>query len=181
MSFYNNVCEKIKKLNLDKKTKIIIVVGFLAILIIVISELDFKKDKETTDNTEYSNEEYCSYLENKVKGFIESIDGAGKTEVIITLAETTEFIYATDDKDVIKNNTNIDDASYEKKYVIVKNNNSNEGLLLKTIEPKIRGIAISCEGGNNTKVQEQIYSSIGALFDISTSNISISKLTNVEE
>mgnify|MGYP003306590339 CR=1 FL=1 len=45
-------------------------------------------------------------LESKIKTLIEKIEVSGNTDVIITLSETTEYIYATDDKDVRKNNNN---------------------------------------------------------------------------
>ncbi len=180
MNIINDFSTLIKKIKLDKKTTILIIVGFLAIFILFISELDFEK-KEEPINKDLSDEEYCDYLENKIKNFIEKIDGAGKTEVIITLSETTEYIYATDDKDVRKNNSDGDDSSLEKDYVIIENDNNDVGLLIKTIEPKIRGVAVSCEGGNNIEVQEQIYSTIEALLNIKTSNISISKLSLTED
>ena len=173
--------EKIKKLNFDKKKITIFIAGLFLIVMIFISELSSIDDTEENIESVDSDEEYCIYLETKIKSFIEKIDGAGKTEVIITLSETKEYIYATDDKDVRKNNTNSDDSSVEKDYVIIENDNNDVGLLIKTIEPKIRGVAISCEGGDNTKVQQQIYSTVEALLDISTSNISISKLANSEE
>ncbi len=181
MNIFDNISNKIKRLNLDKKTKIIIIVGFSLIMLFFISELDFEKNDEIEINEEMSDAEYCIYLENKIKNFIEKIDGAGKTEVIITLAETTEYIYATDNKDTQKNNSNSDDSTVQKDYVIIENNNNDEGLLIKTIEPKVRGVAISCEGGNNSHVQQQIYSTISAILDISTSSISISKLSVSEE
>ena len=145
------------------------------------SEIFFQEDDVEEIETYNTDEEYCVYLENKIQSYIEKIDGAGKTEVIITLSETTEYIYATDDKDVRKNNSNSDDATIEKDYVIIENNNNDVGLLIKTIEPKVRGVAVSCEGGDNAKVQQQIFSTIEALLDISTSNISISKLSLTEE
>ncbi len=181
MNIINDFSTLIKKVKLDKKTLILICVGFLTILILFISELDFEKKEEETISKEISDEEYCNYLEEKIKNFIEKIDGAGKTEVVITLAETTEYIYATDDKDVQKNNSNGDDSSIEKDYVIIEKDNNDVGLLIKTIEPKIRGVAVSCEGGNNIEVQQQIYSTIEALLNIKTSNISISKLSLTED
>ena len=175
--FYNII----KKLNLDKKTALLIIIGFLVIIILFVSEIDFNNQKENEDVSTISDDKYCDYLELKLKGFIEKIDGAGKTEVIITLAETTEYIYATDDKDVKKNNSDSDNSTMEKDYVIIENNNNDVGLLIKTIEPKIRGVAVSCEGGDNIAVQEQIYSTIKSILDINTSNISISKLSYMEE
>ena len=177
MDNFKKIIDKIKK---DKKSIIIFACGILIIVLIMISEIDIEKEKEIVDD-EVSDTEYCSYLESKIKDFVETIDGAGKTEVIITLAETTEYIYATDDKDTRKNSSSNNDYTLQKDYVIIDNNNNDEGLLIKTIEPKARGVAISCEGADNIKVQEQIYSTVEALLDLNTSDISISKLSLSEE
>lgn len=181
MNYLNLICSNFKKINLDKKTIIILIAGFLGILLLFFSEFSSQDDNDEEIEAYNTDEEYCIYLENKIQSYIETIEGAGKTEVIITLSETTEYIYATDDKDVRKNNANSDDATIEKDYVIIENNNNDVGLLIKTIEPKVRGVAVCCEGGDNTKVQQQIFSAIEALLDISTSNISISKLSYTEE
>lgn len=181
MNYLNLIRNRIKQLNLDKKTIVILIVGFLGIFVMFLSEFNGQEDDSEEMVTYNTDEEYCIYLENKIQSYIEKIDGAGKTKVIITLSETTEYIYATDDKDVRKNNTNSDDATIEKDYVIIENNNNDVGLLIKTIQPKVRGVAVSCEGGDNTKVQQQIFSTIEALLDIKTSNISISKLSYTED
>lgn len=180
MNIVGNFFNFIKKINLNKRTTILLIASFLMIIVLFVSELDFEPEKEEI-KSELSDKEYCDYLEEKIKHFIERIDGAGKTEVIITLAETTEYIYATDDRDVRKNNSSSDDSTIEKDYVIIENENNDVGLLIKTIEPKIRGVAVSCEGGDNVKVQQQIYSTIEAVLNVKISSISISKLSLAED
>lgn len=173
----------INKLKIDKKTALFVVIGFTAILIIFLSELgNSGEKKEISINTEeLSSVTYCEYLEDKVAEIVESIEGAGKTKVMITLSETTEYIYATNDKDSRKNSENTDDSTFENDYVIIENNSNDTGLLIKTIEPKVRGVAVVCEGGNDSTVQRQIYSAVSAVLNISTSRISISKLNVTEE
>lgn len=167
----------------NKKLALITIAGFVIITIIFISELNFDTDdsNKISIKEEMSTEEYCMYLEEKVTNIIECIEGAGKTKVMITLSETTEYIYATNDKNTKKSNDANDDTTIENDYVIIEKDNNDTGLLIKKIEPKIRGVAIVCEGGNNSTVQNQIYSATSAVLNISTSRISISKLTYMEE
>lgn len=170
------------KLKIDKKTALFIIVGFTAILLIFLSELSSSGEEENKSiPQEMSSVSYCEYLEDKVKEIVESIEGAGKAKVMITLSETTEYIYATNDKDSSKNSENTDDYTFENDYVIIENNSNDTGLLVKTIEPKVRGVAVVCEGGNDSAVQRQIYSAVSAVLNISTSRISISKLNVTEE
>ena len=174
--------EYLKNIKLDKKTMYAVIVGIVSIAVIFFSEISIpEKEDDDKMHDEFSNKDYCSQLEDKIESFIENIDGAGKTKVIITLSETTEYIYAKDGKETIKNNENNDDKTLENDYVIIKNNNNNSGLLIKTIEPKIRGVAVSCEGGDKTEVQQAIFSAVGALLNLNTSRISISKLSSQEE
>lgn len=182
MNNVKQILDRFELLKENKKVLVIILVGFLIIILIFLSELDFDTSEESIKQTnEYNNNEYCLYLENKVTEIIESIDGAGKTKVMITLSETTEYIYATDDKDNRKQTDSSNDSNTQNDYVIIEKDNNDTGLLIKTIEPKVRGIAVVCEGGDNISVQNQIYSVVSAVLNINTSRISIAKLTLSEE
>lgn len=175
--------EKTNKANINKKTALFVVIGLAGMFLILISEMDLgsEKDKKEISNDSFSTVEYCDYLESKVEEIVRSIDGAGETRVMITLSETTEYVYATNDKNTRKNTENSADTVSEREYIIIERDNNDTGLLLKTIEPKVRGVAVVCEGGDNAQVQQQIYSAVGAVLSLSTSRISISKLTVTEE
>lgn len=183
MSFLKSFFQKSDVIKNNKKLALIVIAGFMIIVLIFISELDFNSidSKKNEIKEEMSTEEYCAYLEEKVTEIVECIDGAGKAKVMITLSETTEYVYATNDKNTRKNNDTSDDSSTENDYVIIEKDSNDTGLLIKTIEPKVRGVAIVCQGGNNSTVQNQIYSAISAVLNISTSRISISKLSYLEE
>lgn len=177
-----SIKDYLNKIKIDKRTALFVIVGFTVILIIFFSEMsNSQKEELSYEKNEMSSISYCEYLEGKVQEIVESIDGAGKAQVMITLSETTEYIYATNDKDSRKNSENNDDLTYENDYVIIENNSNDTGLLIKTIEPKVRGVAVVCEGGSDSTVQRQIYSAISAVLNISTSRISISKLNDTEE
>jgi stage III sporulation protein AG len=173
----NELIAKLKSSNFKKKNILIIVLGFLSIFIIFISEFDSDNDNDKNVKANNDSSDYCAIIEQKIESFIESIDGAGETRVIVTISETTEYIYATDDKESKKLNDNSEDWTVENNYIIIKNSNVNSGLLIKTIEPKIRGVAIACEGGDDVDVQEQIISAVSAVLNINSSKISISKLS----
>lgn len=174
----------LNKFKIDKKTALFLVVGFSAILVIFFTEfisLDDNDETVNNNNQDMSPMSYCEYLEDKVQEIVESIEGAGETKVMITLSETTEYVYATNGKDTRKSDENSDDSTNENDYVIIDDNNNDAGLLIKTIEPKVRGVAVVCEGGNDSAVQRQIYSAVSAVLNISTSRISISKLNHKED
>lgn len=160
----------------NKKTFICFVAGLVGILLIFASEAfgnSPKKDKSGEKTyVSYSNE-----TEEKLADIISKVEGAGKTKVFLTIEESEEYVYAqnisTDRKDNIQENE-------DKEYVIVDGSGGKNGLLVKTVNPKIRGVAIVCEGGEDPAVQQRIYSCVSASLGISTARISISKMTSME-
>lgn len=160
----------------NKKTFICFVAGLLGILLIFASEAFPNAQKKNKDGEKtyvlYSNE-----TEEKLADIISKVEGAGKTKVFLTIEESEEYVYAQNISSDKKDNAQ---QNEDKEYVIVDGNGGKSGLLVKTVNPKIRGVAIVCEGGDDPAVQQRIYSCVSASLGISTARISISKMTSME-
>ena len=157
----------------SKRIKIIVAIGLIGIILIFASNL-FESDKKETTSTDtgMSYEEYTNQLEKRLKSLISSIDGVGECEVMITLENTTESVYATDVE--IKNNDNSIDQ--KDKYVIYDSEKGETPVLIKEYLPKVQGVTIVCSGGENTAVKEKIIQSVTSLFNIPTNRVSVSKI-----
>lgn len=163
-------------LKLDKKTKIIVSIGLIAVLIIFMSEMipggnDNQKNKNSVEN-DFSYSEYVDELEKNTCEIISSISGVGKCKVMITLKNSNENIYAKNTDE----NTNNGSFSKNYEYVLYDSENGEEPILIKEYMPQIQGVAIVCEGADNSLVRESIINSISSLFNISSSKISVSKI-----
>lgn len=167
----------------DKKMLLVIFVGIIGVLIIALSEISFddSTDKNNEKMLNSDSYEYCAYIEKRVEDIVSSIDGAGNVKVMITLAETTEYVYAQNQNGTKKSNKDSENSDNKNSFVIIERDNNDSGLLIKTFEPKIRGVAIVCDGGDSPTVQQQIYSTVSAVLNVSTARISISKLTSEKE
>lgn len=158
----------------SKKIKIIVAVGLIGIVLIFASDLLAGNEKKAKNDNEgsISYEEYTEELENKLVQLISSIDGVGECQVMVTLENTTESVYATDVE--IKN----DDSSVNQKdkYVIYDSENGETPVLIKEYLPKVQGVTVVCTGGDNTAVKEKIIESVTSLFNIPTNRVSISKI-----
>lgn len=156
----------------DKK-KIIIVIGFVGILLILLSELVPSASSNTsTKSTQTDYDEYVTSLENKTADLISSIDGVGRCKVMITLEQSDENVFA---KNTDESNSS---GSYSKKseYVLYEDNNNDTPILVKQYFPKVKGVAVVCTGGDDVVIREKIISSISSLFGISGTKISVSKI-----
>lgn len=157
----------------SKKIKIIVAVGLIGIVLIFASDmLDSGEKKRVSDDDGISYEEYTKQLEDKLTQLVSSISGVGECQVMITLENTTESVYATDVE--IKN----DDSSINQKdeYVIYDSENGETPVLIKEYLPKVQGVTVVCTGGDNTAVKEKIIETVTSLFNIPTNRVSVSKI-----
>ena len=130
-----------KKLKTDKKTAVLLIIGAAGIIILVLSELlpfgrasPEQAVQEQTDAASCS--EYEQDMERRLGELISQIDGAGKVKVMVTLDCTDESTWATEEKDQISDNS----SSHETKYIIVKSDGSESGVLVKVTQPQVRGV-----------------------------------------
>lgn len=187
-SLKQKVKDIFKKLSADKKTMFIVLAGIIGVLILVASEFipegeKAKENEEEIQVSEYNIEnhyEYAEMLEKKLTDLISSIEGAGATKVMLTLESSSEAVYAQNDKtDMESNDENSEKISKENDYVLIKTDSSKEeALLLKIIQPEVKGVAVVCEGGDSIYVQQKIIETISAVFDINASKIKVTKLSS---
>lgn len=187
-SLKQKVKDIFKKLSADKKTMFIVLAGIIGVLILVASEFipegeKAKEDEKEIQVSEYNIEnhyEYAEMLEKKLTDLISSIEGAGTTKVMLTLESSSEAVYAQNDKtDMESDDENSEKISKENDYVLIKTDSSKEeALLLKIIQPEVKGVAVVCEGGDSIYVQQKIIETISAVFDINASKIKVTKLSS---
>jgi len=174
----------------DKSKKIIICIGILGIVLIFISELfktnNAKKVTASTSATASSSTyEYVAQLENNLKELISSIKGAGNTRVMVTLENSEETVYATEEK---KNKEATEDKSdgqlskkresddCEKKYITVRDADGTERALSVTqIQPTVKGVVVVCDGGDIPEVQQKITDAIKTALNITSKRVYVTK------
>lgn len=157
----------IKNIPESKKPMVLVMAGVLLLVLIFFSDITPSKN-DVPEESESNEITYVQEIEDKLRKIVSDIHGAGETEVMLTLDTSEENIYATD----------INEDKYE--YVVIKTSSDEGGLLLKIIQPKIRGVAIVCEGGDSYKVKNDIMSAVCSVLDISSSRVSITRMKNRE-
>lgn len=174
-----NITKEIERitalLKSDRKKLIIAMVALLGIILIVISSVgeEGASDEETTQQqTEFSESEYTAMLEQRLEETVSSLYGAGRSRVMVTLECDYETVYARD------GSYSKDEASSDEKseYIIIDSSQQEDGLVLKTVTPRVRGVAVLCEGGNDPYVCEQVSQMLSALLDLGSNRISVSKI-----
>lgn len=159
----------ISRLRNDKRMLIIVILGLTGIVLLALSELLPDEPAKKTENEEKQTvSDYEESLEKRLAETVSAIDGAGRAKVMITLESGDENIYATENKESEK--------SFERDYVVIKQDGDENGMLLKVAEPEIRGVAVVCEGADSAQVRQEIINTVTAVLGVGTNRVNIAKM-----
>ena len=144
-----------------KKHKSKIIIMLLSIIGIILIVLSSYKDKLFSKDLEedFSCELYTQALEEKIEKFLLNVEGIKNVNVILTLDSSTEKQYA-------KNESSLD-------FITISQSGKSQPVYIGEIYPYVRGVAISCTGGESDDVKIKITKLISAYLGIPTNRIQI--------
>jgi hypothetical protein len=115
---------------------------------------------ETVTSDSYTNlDDYVVYLETRAKELAESVYGVSDVKVMISLEGGARKIYAAD---------------ADGEYLVLGSGSGARLAEIGTAAPRIAGIGISCRGGENEVISNELTSLISAAFDVGMNKIHIS-------
>lgn len=166
----------------SKRTKLIIAIGLIGIILIMLSEvMPDKSSAKKTDAAENhpsvtagdENEEYKLRTEAQLKALLEQIEGVGECEVMVTLEGTTEYIYAENISKYSDNDGARTSDKFDNNIVFTEKDGEKQALVKKIIKPQIIGVVVVCEGGGNIRVNERVLKAVSTALDISSAKICV--------
>ncbi len=166
-----------------KGRKLLLIAGTVGIVLLALSEL-LPEHTETTA-TALTAEEFVRQTEERLQTIVSRIDGAGECEVLVTLENGVEYVYATEQRISSDRKEDTDDSTSrltqsdgsESAAIIVETDNGREGLLVTEIQPTIRGVVIVCEGGDRAEVCVRIREAVTVAMNLSAKRVCVTKLS----
>ena len=172
----------IKKLKSIKHIEIIIVVIFVLLLLLIcfgnsntfgflssISSTSSSKTENTAQTYYFDTSEYVLNLENKLKNVLSQIKNSGKVEVMISVDDSAQLTFATDDIITTSGQT----IEQQKKVILIESNGKSVPIIIGEKPPNINGIVIVSSGACDAKVKLDIISAVETLIDIDSSKIQV--------
>ncbi|BCI60509.1 hypothetical protein [Solibaculum mannosilyticum] len=172
----------------EKGKKIILIAGIAGMVLILLSSFWPKsetatKNEETT--TTMTTSEYTDLLQQRLASIVNSIEGVGQSEIMVTLETGVQNIYANQEQkntdksqDITgENTTRIQERQdVEQNVILVDDPEGGEKALIKTqLEPQIKGVVVVCQGGDDPVVQTRISQAITTALDISSKRVCVTK------
>ncbi len=179
-----NFTTLLPKLFGNKKTlTIVTVIGLAGIILIGSSDWLFSSKSEPvkSDTENLSVHWYINTLEKKTAEMLVSIDGAGKSKIMITAEASAANQYAVNEtiSDDVQNDQNENRQKTEVQTEIVMiegDNGGNQALVAQVIEPQIRGVLVLCEGADNPEIKEKVTQAVKTVLGVSSNKICVIKL-----
>lgn len=185
-----------EKGNLSGKNQLLLV--FLVGLLLLVIAFPTSKKSSTTENhtqdnssaknTQTSLESYEEYLEKRLARALESVDGVGRTEIVITLKSSGEKIVEKDQSSSRQTDSNTDGdgttntsdtKSSDDTSIYERQSDGTEiPYVSKELTPEISGVLVVADGGDNAVVVQNITEAIRALFGVEAHKIKIMKRTD---
>ena len=157
-----------------RPTNLLFVLGLAGLALILLADLFPSKEGQRTQQESLQGTSqglaYTQQMEAKLTELIEQIEGAGRTQVMITLDAGEENVYALNEKEGSQ-------GDHEWSHIILGTGDGDQALVEMTWQPTIRGVAVVCEGAGNVTVASQITQAVSVLLGVSTNRISIAKMS----
>ena len=129
-------------------------------------------------STQGSQNAYAAALERRLKQVLGQMEGVGKAEVMITLSDSGETIVENDASGGTRTTT---DQETEETTVYVENGNEKHPYVTKEVLPKVEGVLVVAEGGDDPRVISDISDTVMALFRVEAHKIKVVKMSSSRE
>lgn len=184
--FLKKIKKQIKGLE-DKKVMnylVVILISSVLILIFIRGSYPKKQKKIDTvikkDSDEYNIEveNYESIVEKKLVHILKKLEGVGDVDVMLTLEDSIEKVPASNTT-ITKENTKETDSEGGIREV-TKEDESNQLLnvaddimVLKEINPNIKGVIVIAKGAEDPIVLENIYLAVQTVLGLSSNKVEV--------
>jgi stage III sporulation protein AG len=130
--------------------------------------------EEISENQEDSSQQdYALELEERVEAVLTQMDGVGKVEVMITLADEGEHL--------IEKDLTVEGERSQENTVYVETKDATYPYIQKEKLPEIEGIMVVAEGGGNPVLVSEISEALQALFPVEVHRIKVVKMCSKED
>ena len=192
-----NLKDLLKKLNIDgsKKNYTNILILALVGMLLVISSSFFKSSTPTVAKTntnvqnnsavpteDLNTDEYANTLKIELKNVLQQIKGIGRVADIVYCEGGEDEVPAFNNNETTSNTTEkATDGSYRtitektegSTIVLETKGGDSDALILKKDNPKVTGVFIVCDGGDNEFIQLEVTKAVSSLYDISKNQVNV--------
>ena len=193
-----------KKISLKEiglpKLAMIFVAGILLILLSVPNifgkeeankktpDADSQLQQNETNTTSYDSNTFIADMEERLENILRKVNGIGDVEVMLTLKTSKEQV-ALKDSPYTKEGLNEVDGEggsrtdnniqREESTVLMTNEDGKTvPYIIQEYEPKVEGVVVIAEGGDDVRIIKDIMDAVEVLFDVPVHKVKVMKMSD---
>ena len=172
---------EIRKIKKDKWLIILLVGLLLVVIAMPVSDIksDQTQDEQQVQKAENASEDtYTDALETRLENALVKVEGVGNVKVMITLASSSEKVVEKDREmtsEVQEGESGEKNTSSSETAVYANGNGEEMPYVKQELSPRIEGVLVIADGGDNAIVIENITEAVQALFGVDTHKIKVMK------
>ena len=172
---------EIRKIKKDKWLIILLVGLLLVVIAMPVSDIksDQIQDEQQVQKAENASEDtYADALETRLENALAKVEGVGNVKVMITLASSSEKVVEKDREmtsEVQEGESGEKNTSSSETAVYANGNGEEMPYVKQELSPRIEGVLVIADGGDNAIVIENITEAVQALFGVDTHKIKVMK------
>ncbi|MFJ5621325.1 stage III sporulation protein AG [Peribacillus loiseleuriae] len=143
------------------------------------------KEVETfgkAENQFTSVSDYEKYLQNEMKGALESIAGVEEVKVVIYVDASEKKVFeknkvtqkqVTEETDKEGGKRTVDDTSVDEQLVILKSGDKEGPIIVETKKPSVSGVLVVAKGAENIQIKKWIIEAVTRALDVPSHRVSV--------
>lgn len=149
-------------------------VVFIIVLGLVFMLIPSKTSSEKSiQNQPVAEQQPKISIEERLSDILKQIEGAGKVEVMLTVAKGEETVYQTDNEitsesDNVRQNTNT--------VTVTDANRNQSGLVRQRVSPIYLGAIVVCQGADDPNIRLAVTEAVAKVTGLKSNHISVLKM-----
>lgn len=156
--------------DLFKKNKYVLLILVVGLILLLLPPFTNSAEEKKVITENKAN---ILSVEDQLSQILSCVQGAGKVQVMLSIAYGEETLYQTDND----YSTNADHESEKKDTVTITGSDRSEIGLIKQINPPVySGAIIVCQGADNPTVRFAVVEAVSKVTGLGTDKISVLKM-----
>lgn len=155
-----------------------------AVLLLYFSTLTAPDGKRQAPTAQPQAEQTAAEIEQKLKDILSKVEGAGEVDVVINYESSSELVPAMSEQQNSSINqgegTSSETKNESRDIATVKEGSATSALIIKEIQPVVRGVIVVAEGAGDIGVRLQLLEAVQTFLDVSADKVEVLKMNHTK-
>ncbi|PWL49128.1 MAG: hypothetical protein DBY39_01885 [Clostridiales bacterium] len=167
-----------------KKIQYLAIALIMAVVLLLYFSTLTSDGEKQQQREQVQAEQTTAEIEDKLKVILSKVDGAGEVDVVINYESSSELVPAMSEQSNTSSNqsetTSSETKNENRDIATIKEGGDTSALIIKEIQPVVRGVIIVAEGAGDIGVRLQLLEAVQTFLDVSAEKVEVLKMNHTK-